>query len=1108
MHRTVFSSNSSVSPISQPYETYINDHNDNLKYTKNIRWASDLRGNHFNDGLLSPSYIDESDSLSSSPIYIGDTPTSSRTFIYESPYINRNERKIISNSLSNRENLQENTPVIRQRAHRRCTSTGTPILISSSSRSRHHDHEGFLIPDLPSSNSRRKSYGKSMNTGCSRDSDYISNTKINNVDSDNYESLDNCKKDTVHITMPPRLGIPSQTPLNSRDLLRKSPLPIVIANAEDRSVYMGDKLAMRAKEIQNEKDLYEKKKNYRYISPNMKTSNNIPPRKEIDHTLYQMDHIYKTSPAAKYVDYIDDHDYVLYHGELLRNRYNLKPSIYSRSESYVPSFNQGNGRSRSLASYYGINYSVSTSTLPSPVATHRSNSIASIQNCHSLPRSSILTNIKRRRIGSYNVNPDDHLLQQHLQLLDKSLDNNHTHSDDDYELNRMFDSPEYKSKDIHRRISSMNNEDDYKQKKITPKFRDVTHSIDHYNRSGSYNGEIIESDIKLNDRRRKIEDLQDVDIENYSMRRIDRSDRRSSSLIRRRSKSVFDRKSHSKEKSTNKNRLSSIEDNLYSNEINMDLNFNQSIPNVYDVEGTCENSAVNIETFTILNEQENSQTIEISNKQFNNCASIEEFGDIPSENLSNSSLDDIPHPISKSTSRKKNRTKQIDINTGDIDVYDKLKGLNENSIDQDINDDILDNFIENDNIGNDNGIENDNTEDQSLALSNNHTNDTINPNNNKKKLNRSKIKKTKETSNKSKSGRQYSRRKHIDYHIPLNQVNPKIGEISLLERDDETSKENLNRRYPRRVRTAPLKWYLGERLEYQRDEKSELGYTIAAIHKVANPKMIPNERGSIYPNGNGRLSVASMATTTSSPLLRNNEIEGKKTSHSYSTDEFGDTEYEKQNNINDVASDLSLLEVIEDNIIDHNHKPKKKINKKDKENVMKSSNSLRNPSINHHNNTSKSQKTKKTTKINSNKENISEDSANAVTLYDQDIGKNYNMITVFNRKDLCWADVEYTIGKPYNVALSFISSQATCCEVCLPPQTEKGLDESQDNYILGHVHTAPDDKSLQIMISDNNLYNIGHGDWFLIPDHTHYNFNNTSTYSDIFISLYVIKDIE
>ncbi|KAL7068674.1 hypothetical protein ACR3K2_08330 [Cryptosporidium serpentis] len=1104
MHRTVFSSNSSVSPIRQPYETYINDHNDNLRYTKNIRWTSDLRSNHFNDGLLSPSYIDESDSLSSSPIYIGDTPTSSRTFIYESPYMNRNERKIINNSLSNRENLQENTPVIRQRAHRRCTSTGTPILISSSSRSHHHDNEGFLIPDLPSSNSRRKSHRKSMNTRYSKDSDYISNTKINNIDSDNYESLGDFKKDTVHITMPPRLGIPSQTPLNSRDLLRKSPLPIVIANAEDRSVYMGDKLAMRAKEIQNEKDLYEKNRNYRYISPKMKALNNTPPRKEIDHNLYQMDYIYKTSPTAKYVDYIDDHDYVLYHGELLRNRYNMKPSIYSRSESYVPSFNQENGRSRSLASYYGINYSVSsTSALPSPVTTHRSNSIASIQNCHSLPRSSILTNIKRRRIGSYNINPDDHLLQQHLQLLDKSLDNNHTHSDDDYELNRMFDSPEYKSKSTHRRISSMNNEDDYKQKKLTPKFRDITHSIDHYNRSGSYNKEIVENDTKLNDRRRKIENLQDIDIENYSMKRIDRSDRRSSSLIRRRSKSVFDRENYSKEKSTNnKNKLSNIEENLYSNKINMDLNFNQSIPNVYDIGDTCENSAMNIETFTILNEQENNETIEMSNKKFKNCTSIEEFDDIPSENLSNSSLDDIPHPISKSTSRKKNRTKQIDINTGDIDVYDGLKGLNENSIDQDINDDILDNFIENDN-----DTENDNTENQSLALSNNHINDTINPNNNKKKLNRNKTKKTKETFNKSKSGRQYSRRKHIDYHIPLNQVNPKIGEISLPEKEDETSKENLNRRYPRRVRTAPLKWYLGERLEYQRDEKSELGYTIAAIHKVANPKMIPNERGSIYPNGNGRLSVASMATTTSSPLLRNNEMEEKKSSHSYSADEFGDTEYEKRNNINNVTLDLSLPEVIEDNI-DHNHKPKKKINKKNKESLIKSSNSLKNSSINHHNNTSKSQKTKKTTRINSNKEKVSEDSANAVILYDQDIDKNYNMIAVFNRKDLCWADVEYTIGKPYNVALSFISSQATCCEVCLPPQTEKGLDESQDNYILGHVHTAPDDKSLQIMISDNNLYNIGHGDWFLIPDHTHYNFNNTSTYSDIFISLYVIKDIE
>lgn len=866
MHISGIKSNS-ITPLRRPFETFVSGGDEIYKSAD--RWRSKCYSS--GDDYLSPSFLDDTCSLSSSPIFYDETPNT----IFDTPTTspcrkNSNSRKIRVSIDSAHTNSNENTPKNHPN-YKRSASISTPMLTPPSAKSAVHDEEGFLIPDLPGT-SRRRHY-KSRNR--------------NDV-SESYGEYQST--DQVHITMPPRLGSPSQTPLNMKDQYRKSPLPVVSANLDYRTAYMGDRLAMRAKELRRNCGTY-----LRETSP-MYQNNKYE----------YFDHSYSDDPTT-----ICEDDLVLHHGEILRNRYS-KLYKTSASSNHMAS----DVRSRSLSSYYSG--SVSRKTY-SP--GYRSNSVAI--NNHSL-FGNLRSNNKRRRLGSYISNQSD-MLQQHIQLIDKSL-----------ERCSNNDSAHFESEAI-----------------------DSPHS----------NNYIYESGCSSKGKSSHLSDV-DLELESESIKPV--SNKSNGSTSGNRSSHVVcdpETTNHLEDNVISSSRLSDNRE-LISGSLDSGKPSDSPLPTDHDAPfDLIFDSSVNECDGSFQN-----PSIAIATNSSNKCLASAS---------SNSSLDEIvPHPIPTSS----------EICGKDIDevVFE------------------IDSSAKDDRFGETRNI----------------------------KKSRQITKRTTRTNDQKKNARckTINRRRHIDYHIPIDQVKPLSGATTKQLLDDSSNFDGSSRRYPKRLRTAPLKWYLGERLEYQRDEKNELGYTIAAIHKVANPKMLPNERGSIHPN---------------------NDV--SKSSQNPNTEEHGTSEKN-----------------------------------------YACSRSRRRPD-----NTNTSRKVKLKEKRNSEGH---KDKSNAVVLKDHDTNEEFSMISVFDRNELCWADVEYTAGKPYNVALSFISSQATCCEICLPPLTEKGLDESQDNYILGHVYMAPDNKSLQIMISDNNIYNIGIGDWFLIPDNTNYNFSNTSDNSEVYISLYVIKD--
>ncbi|KAJ1607678.1 hypothetical protein OJ253_2259 [Cryptosporidium canis] len=859
MHISGTRSNS-ITPMRRPFETFVTGSDGIYKSVE--RWRSKCYSS--NDDYLSPSFLDDTCSLSSSPIFYDETPKT----VFGTPTspcnMNGGSKKIRVSIGSMRANSNENTPTNNSN-FRRSVSLSTPMLTPRSAKNAVHDEEGFLIPDLPGTSKRRH---------------YRNNYRNDLLDSYNKRQ----SVDPVHITMPPRLGLPSQTPLNMKDQHRKSPLPVVSANLDYRTAYMGDRLAMRAK------DLRKNYGAYLYETP-----------------LYRSREYYDNSCSDESKIICED-DLVLHHGEILRNRYS---KLY---ETRVPPNDISDVRSRSLSSYYSGDI-VGTY---SPVS--RSNSVA--MNHHSSIIGHFRSNNKRRRLGSYISSQND-ILQQNIQLIDQSLErcsNNGSANLEDESFDYLPDNEHYTQGSRNRSRRKSN-----RLSKVESDIGDCE-SVKASNKNNKSMSRTESSYVLCNP-----EDINQLECS------INESDY-----------PLDNGKNISEISESNKSHVSP----QHIDHTPIDLT-PCSPENGYDMHGT-HDQAIVIET-------------DLADK----------FQASPG---SDASLDEIvPHPIqSESCSQG----------------IDELAFENENS--------AKNNFTET------NDFENESTKTKKYGTKD------------RKKHGR---------------GKNINRRRHIDYHIPIDQVKPQSG-LAEKQLMDSPNIDDSSRRYPKRLRTAPLKWYLGERLEYQRDEKNELGYTIAAIHKVANPKMLPNERGSIHPN---------------------NEVVSKK-------------------NLN--------IKIAERRISGKNTAFSK--SKSRPENA----------------NTSKRTRSKK----NAAQTEYTESKSNAVVLKDYDTNEEFSMISVFDRNELCWADVEYTTGKPYNVALSFISSQATCCEIRLPPMTEKGLDESQDNYILGHVYKAPDNNSLQIMISDNNIYNIGVGDWFLIPDNTNYNFSNTSGHSEIYISLYVIKD--
>ncbi|OII74237.1 uncharacterized protein cubi_01081 [Cryptosporidium ubiquitum] len=853
MHITGIKGNS-ITPLRQPFETFVTGNDETYKSVE--RWRSKYYSS--NDDYLSPSFLDDTCSLSSSPIFHDETPNTVISTPVTSPCNrNKNSRKVRVSIDSVHTNPNENTPT-NNLDYKRSASVSTSILTPLSAKIAVHDKEGFLIPDLPGT-SRRRSYRSH---------------KRNDV-SESYSNY--LSSDPVHITMPPRLGLPSQTPLNMRDQYRKSPLPVVSANLDYRTVYMGDKLATRARDLRRN-----------YVASPLEASS-------LYQNNYEYAHSYSEDPT------IYEEDLILHHGEILRNRYSKLHRARS-SASHV-----GNDlRSRSLSSYYSESTSRKTFS-----PEYRSNSV--INNHRHSVFGSLRSNNKRRRLGSYIANQND-ILQQHIQLIDKSLER-YSNNDFVHVENGVLDSPDSNKNCAHESSSLAESRFSLSSElnlNIEERLIKAASRTSNEPKPGIINSQILSDSESIN--------------------------------------------------SPGKNmRKSNLQDNSQptDKDIPFDLAFETSQANEYEEPGVQDSSILAIP---------------------NASKGLSPAG-------SNSSLDEVvPHPIPNSSE----------------------------TLSQDVNDlsSAIDSFTNDNNFA-----------ENKLDKSNNVKTKKIRANNHKKHT----------------RGKTVNRRRHIDYHIPIDQVKPPSGSNTKQLLDEPSNFENSSRRYPKRLRTAPLKWYLGERLEYQRDERNELGYTIAAIHKVANPKMLPNERGSIHPN----------VETVANKFPRESNTDQHEICETNSAGACPTKSRRKSENLN-----IS-----------------KKIKSKEKF---------------------------------SPEEN--KDKSNAVVLKDCDTNEEFSMISVFDRSKLCWADVEYTAGKPYNVALSFISSQATCCEICLPPLTEKGLDESQDNYILGHVYMAPDSKSLQIMISDNNVYNIGIGDWFLIPDNTNYNFSNVSDQSEIYISLYVIKD--
>lgn len=863
MHISGIKSNS-ITPLRRPFETFVAGGDEVYKSVE--RWRSKCYSS--SDDYLSPSFLDDTCSLSSSPIFYDETPNT----IFDTPTTspcskNSNSRKIRVSIDSVHTNHNENTPT-NHLNYKRSASISTPMLTPPSAKNAVYDEEGFLIPDI---------------LGTSRSRHYKSHNR--NDISESY-----CKyssADPVHITMPPRLGLPSQTPLNMKDQYRKSPLPVVSANLDYRTAYMGDRLAMRAKELRRNCGTY-----LRETSPIYQNNK------------YEYDRSYSDNPTT-----ICEDDLVLHHGEILRNRYSklYKPRASSNHVNDI--------RSRSLSSYY----SGSTSRKACSPG-YRSNSVAI--NNNNLIFGNLRSNNKRRRLGSYISNQND-ILQQHIQLIDQSLERCSNNDSARFE-SESIDSPHnknytYESGSLSKTKASRLNEVDLELE---------NESIKAVSNRSSIPGIGSSHKVCNSETMNYLEDIRNSDEPSDNKELI--SDQLGSSGL-------------------------SDSPQPTDNDAPFDLIFDSSV-------NECDGSAFQ------------DPSIAIATNLSKNCFVSAS---------SNSSLDEIvPHPIPTSS-----ETCSQDIGEIVSEIESSAK---------------------------------DNRFCETKASKNNDV----------------KTKKTRVNDrNKNTRSKTVNRRRHIDYHIPIDQVKPLSGETTKQLLDDSSNFGDSSRRYPKRLRTAPLKWYLGERLEYQRDEKNELGYTIAAIHKVANPKMLPNERGSIHPNND--------------TVSKNSQISRIAERGTSEKDIDACSRYKRRS-----------------------ENTSKKVKSKEKCD-----------SVVHR-----------------------EDKSNAVVLKDHDTNEEFSMITVFDRNELCWADVEYTAGKPYNVALSFISSQATCCEVCLPPLTEKGLDESQDNYILGHVYMAPDSKSLQIMISDNNIYNIGIGDWFLIPDNTNYNFSNTSDNSEIYISLYVIKD--
>ncbi|KAH7649043.1 hypothetical protein FG379_001412 [Cryptosporidium bovis] len=869
--------NRSITPVRQPFETQISENN---TYRSIGRWRSKFSSAN-DDDYLSPSFLDDASSLSSSPLFHDDTPrtvTSSNI----SPSGNTFDRSEIHKSTSF--NSNENTP-LNNRIFRKYTSTGTPIFTSPTKTTL--DDEGFTIPDLPGS-TRRKS------------------TNNNRVNNSSTEFHGNNVSDSVHIIMPPRLGFPSQTPLNLKDQYKKSPLPIVSANLDYRTTYMGQKLAIRANETRNRSEFLHETLSFQ------------------DSRRLTSENRYSRSPSVEHV-YVDEDDYVLHHGELLRSKY-LSFQKPSNSRSYNTRLDS---RSRSLSSYYlGNNYNY----LQSP--GYRSNSVAMKYSHHSTIGNLNSFKVKRRRIGSY-IASNDELLQQHIQLIDKSLERCSKESDDS-SLNP-----------VNLGLIGENQSADL---------------VDLKGTGANYLKEFDSTDRKVQSKSNiDIEKLSDITSDNYNNQLIG-VEKVSSKLIKRKSNNSprisVSRSEVQTEESCFVGEFENIEPN-----VDLNVNYEERINHPNEEE-------LSINEMELELHSPNSECRKKNNRGQSpkSCSSLEEI---------------IPRPISHSESV------QIQDSSNISSLYVGEFGVND---------------------------------------SKNASTKSVKP----KKYRGDKV------DGRAKS-RNFSRKKHIDYHIPIDQVKPHRSTIQKHISED-CSIENLHRRYPKRLRTAPLKWYLGERLEYHRDEKSELGYTIAAIHKVANPTMLPNERGSIYPVDENAVELSRRSSFETENSVRANSHVAKPKKCQYKAPRV----------------------------------------RKDKGKNISESNKVENgPSV---------------------------DNPNAVILRNNETDEEFTMMAVFDRSSLCWADVEYSPGKPYSVALSFISSQATCCEICLPPLTEKGLDESQDNYILGHVYMAPDNKSLQIMISDNNVYNIGTGDWFLIPDNTNYNFSNTSDHSEIFISLYVIKE--
>ncbi|KAF7458643.1 RmlC-like jelly roll fold containing protein [Cryptosporidium felis] len=866
--RTAGTRSNSITPLRQPFETIVSESGD--QYKSIDRWRSRFYSS--TDDYLSPSFLDDTHSLSSSPLFYDETPDSILNAPNGSPIGQTNAKKLRFSNDS-RYDSHENTP-INHRNNRRFTSTGTPIYTPPSSRNSLHDDEGFLIPDLPSSRKRYTRTSQSSNA---------------------QESYNYCSPmDPVHITMPPRLGLPMQTPLKMRDQYKKSPLPIVAANLDYRTIYMGDKLAARARELRERGEAFQ-------VMPSLYSDVRSGKTE------------YQEQPHSEDPSILIEDDYILHHGELLRNKYSR--SLRSRTSTSGSSKIE---RSRSLSSYYSgtaSSYGYSPGNRSNSVAMNRYNSL--IGNGHFCN--------KKRRIGSYIAAQSD-LLQQHIQLIDKSL--------------------ERYSKETSNYESSANSVNNYSRKHLQESNILISNKSENLgNLTVGCISESISPEPSSVMKSTKIRSSQEVD----PIEVVDNSGPQ-----------------------TDKNCISGL---------------SKSLERTGSVEFEV-NSPKFSQSDKVLNIENEEPLGEIVIPEYTNSPLINPQSHSPKDpsqsDKSVSSLDEIvPHPIPTS-----------------MDIINDLENTYE------FEDPIIINQSSTNQSGN--------------------------------KLLTSKKGRT-AVRHKKLSKKAFNRRRHIDYHIPIDQVKPHgTDQRELLE---ESNPEVSSRRYPKRLRTAPLKWYLGERLEYHRDEKNELGYTIAAIHKVANPKMLPNERGSIHPN-NDNISAP---------------IDGMRSN-------------QKRKLIN-----------------------KKKPNSEPKEISIGSGNSER-------------ARVKSKLKMKNKVGDESINQSNAVTLKNHNTGEEFSMITVFDRNALCWADVEYALGKPYSVALSFISSQATCCEICLPPQTEKGLDESQDNYILGHVYMAPDSSSLQIMISDNNVYNIGMGDWFLIPDNTNYNFSNTSDHSEIYLSLYVIKD--